>query len=146
MRNHSVVRQRSVGLISMLAAFGVVALTNIASAQQSEEVTVVAPREITREQVGRSSSTGAAIEDITVSLEVAYRDLDLKKSADVDTLNKRIRDAAEDGCSELDKLLPLTGTSATHRDCIRKAVRSASAQIDAAVATAGKGYGNADHP
>jgi len=109
------------------------------STSQPEQVTVTAPREITRTRVGRSR-IGAPIEDIAISEPVAFNDLDLRRPADVDQLNQRVRDAAADGCDEIDRLYPLTRSSDTRRDCIRRAIRSADAQINAAVAQA-KGYG-----
>ncbi|HUO91538.1 MAG TPA: UrcA family protein [Rhizomicrobium sp.] len=143
-----------------LAAFGVIALSNIAIAQttpessaptaaptnQATEVTVTAPREVTRTRVGRSN-IGAPIEDVAVTERVNIQDLDLKKTADVDELNRRVREAAADSCSELDRLFPLVPSSQTRRDCIRRAMRGANAQIEAAVAASGGRYGgNAEQP
>jgi len=113
--------------------------TPLSTPSQPEQVTVTAPREVTRTRVGRSR-IGAPIEDITISEPVAFNDLNLKNPSDVEQLNQRVRDAAADGCDEIDRLYPLTRSVDTRRDCIRRAVRSASAQVDAAVAAA-RGYG-----
>jgi UrcA family protein len=156
MRIYSIARQHASWLALAFATFGLIVLSDTTMAQeatptqaaptaQADEVTVTAPREVTRTRVGRSG-IGAPVEEVSVSERVAYNDLDLKKSSDVDVLNKRIKDAAEDSCSELDRLFPTSTSSRMHRDCVFKAVKVASLQIEAAVAAAGGKYGNADVP
>lgn len=140
MHAYPTARQHLPRLTFVLAALGLM-LSSEAAIAQSDDNTVVVQRDVTREQVGRSATTGAPIEDITVSLQIAYNDLNLKKAADVDELNNRIRDAARNSCSELDRFFPQTSSFRLRRECIRRAVRSASAQVEAAVAGAGTGYG-----
>jgi len=144
MRIYSIARQYPCRLLLALGAFSLTTLSTIAEAQ-NEPLVVFSPRQVTREQVGRDSVTGAPIEKTTVSEPVAYKDLDLSKVSDVDELSKRVREAVEDVCTELDRL-QFSYSSEAHRNCVRKALKSAGEQIDAAVATANKGYGNADRP
>jgi UrcA family protein len=140
MHAYPVARQHLPRLAFMLTALGLTLLSDAAMAQPDES-TVVAPREVTREQVGRSATIGAPIEDTIISQQIAYNDLDLKNAADVSELNNRIRDAAQYSCSELDRFFPQTRSIRVRWDCVRKTIRSANSQVDAAVASAGQGYG-----
>jgi UrcA family protein len=122
---------------SVLALAGL-ALTSVGGAvmAQPDEITVVAPRDVAQKQIGRTRY-GAPIEEISVSYEIGYGNLDLKKTADVDALNKRVAHIAKQACSEVTKLPPYAGNR-SKQDCIRKSVKSATAQVNAAVAAAGK--------
>lgn len=141
---YSIAKKRPLHLVLMLAGFELLWLGNMAGAQtQQEEITVVAPREVERKTVGRAYS-GAPIEEISVSYQVAYDDLDLKKPADVDTLRTRIAGVAKEACKDVYQLPPYFGVR-SQQDCIRKSIKSATKQIDAAVA-ARQGYGNAGQP
>jgi UrcA family protein len=142
MRIYSIARLYPLRLLFTFAALGLI-MPNIAKAQD-ESLTIFSPRHVTREEVGRDGFTGAPIEETAVSELVAYGDLDLSKASDVDELGKRVREAAEDVCSELDRELSYSGEE--HRNCVRSAMKSAHKQIDAALATANRGYGNADRP
>jgi UrcA family protein len=144
MRIYSIARQYPFRLLLTLGAFGLTTLSDAAKAQD-EVFTVFSPRQTTREQVGRDAFTGAPIEKDTVSEQVAYRDLNLSKASDVDELDRRVREAAEDVCSALDRLA-FTYSGEAHRNCVTKAIKTTGEQIDAAVATANRGYGNADRP
>jgi len=143
MRIYSIARQYPLRLLFALGAFSLV--IPIAAKAQDEALTVFSPRQITREEVGRDSVTGAPIEKDTVSEQVAYGDLDLSRSSNVDELDKRVREAAEGVCSELDRMASWYSGEA-HRNCVRQALKSAGDQIDAALARVNRGYGNADHP
>lgn len=140
---YSIAKQYPLYLAVMLAGFELLWLGNTATAQPNE-ITVVAPREVTRQQVGRSY-TGVPIEEISVSYEIPYGDLDLKKTADVDTLRQRITGIAKQACKEVSQLPPYNVSARSRQDCIRKSVKTAAKQVDAAVAAA-TGYGNADKP
>jgi UrcA family protein len=138
MHAYRTARQHLPRLAFVLAALGLTLLSDAAIAQPDES-TVVSPREVTREQVGRSATTGAPIEDVVVTQQITYSDLNLNKPADVNELNDRIKDAAQDSCSELDRILPQTSSIRVRWECVRRAVRSANAQVNAAVAN--QGYG-----
>jgi len=140
---YSIAKKRPLHLIAMLAGLELTWLGDMAVAQNQEEITVVAPREVERKTVGRAYS-GAPIEEISVSYEVAYDDLDLKKPADVDTLRTRIAGVAREACKDVYQLPPYSGVR-SQQECVRKTIKSASKQIDDAVA-AKQGYGNAGTP
>jgi len=133
---YSIARQRSTYLAFAFAASGLTLPSGAAIAQQQEEISVAAPPlEIVRKHVDRNYG-GARTEEVTISYQVAYGDLDLKRSADVETLNKRVSDAAKVDCSKLARLLPFTWSPMAHWNCVRRAMSSAAAQIDAATAAA----------
>ena len=115
---------------------------------QPEDVSVAAPREIFRQQVGRSFSTGAPIEDVKIIHQVAYNDLDLQKKPlkHRHAACARVEAAAREGCAELDRIFPFTATRRSRRECMRNAIDTTTAQIYAALAADGRGYGNADRP
>lgn len=105
---HSKHHQRRLATIVPLAGALVAAAISVAQAQPIETVTVTAPRIVHQTIVtGRSSTTGAPIEETTISRVVSYADLDLAKAADADAFKARVEDAARDLCAELDKLYPL---------------------------------------
>ena len=136
MRIYSIAKQYPVRVALALVALGLASLSDVAMAQQQpDEVTVVAPREIARSQTGR---LGARTEVVSVSQEVSYKDLDLKTPEGAKELNRRVTEAADDGCAELDRLFPMTLSSRLHNQCVRNSVQSTMNQINTAVAAAGR--------
>ena len=127
-------RAKSVA-IPVVAAAAVLLAVASAGAQESEQITIVAPHSIQHKQVGRTSS-GIPIEQISLSHRVGYSDLDLTKPADVALLKKRVEAAAVQGCKELDKLYPLDNLSPSNTSCAKSARETAMQQVDAAVAAA----------
>ena len=95
--------------------------------------TVEAPR---ARQTGRSS-IGAPIETLTAQSTVYIDDLNLATAAGRSELDKRVSMAADHACKWLDEVYPMTASSDTSSDCRRDAVKSAQAQIDAAVGLGG---------
>lgn len=121
-------------LVSLLAGLTVSGPAVAQKASQTlEEITVVAPRTVTRKTVGRASD-GAKIELISLTRRVDYSDLDLAAHADVMTLQKRIDDIARQSCDDLAQMYPLSDDRTP--ECVRQAVASAKAQVDQAVAAA----------
>ena len=113
-----------VWMLAVLFAGGAVA------ADELEEITVTATRmgheAIKKEVVGRSSSTGAPIEHLTLTWSVGYSDLDLSAHSGATTLEQRIHARAKAVCHELDRLLPLV--EGDHASCVNGAVDGAMAQ------------------
>jgi len=105
----------------------------IARAQPStlEEITVVAPRLVTRE-AGRTAA-GSKVEMILLTRHVVYGDLDLTLHNDVMALGKRVNDVAKEACDTLAKMYPLSDPNTPN--CVEQATKEAKAQIDK-VATA----------
>jgi UrcA family protein len=102
-------------------------------AQQLDEVIVSAQRIVATSRVGQSSS-GIPDELISISFRINYSDLDLTKSADINTLQSRLEAAARSGCAQLDKLYPFTPHEAPK--CVKKALADSSAQLEHAIAAA----------
>jgi UrcA family protein len=74
---------------------------------EHEEITVVAPHVVRREvKTPAMGKQAMPIELVTVERRVSYHDLDLSKQSDADIFEKRIHDAAADGCKALDKRFP----------------------------------------
>lgn len=134
--------QISPGLRSARRAFAATALAcagftlagGLAVAQEPEEIIVTAPRAV-HEQIGRSPSTGAPIERITLTRHVSYADLDLAKTADADELKTRVGDMAKKACKQLDSLYPLLPSDPA---CVRSATDGAMEQVTQAIAAATK--------
>jgi UrcA family protein len=122
----------SIGFLAMLASSTLCAQQ---SEQRLEEITIVAPRLVMRETVGRTSS-GGKVELISLTRHVGYEDLNLTMHADVLTLEQRVNDVAKDSCEQLAKMYPLSDPNTP--DCVREAVANAKTQVDAAVSAAGK--------
>jgi UrcA family protein len=100
-----------------------------------EEITVTAPRLVTKQVVGRTAA-GSNVELITLQRRVSYADLDLALHANVAQLETRVNDIAKEACEDLAKMYPLSDPKTP--DCVRAAVATAKPQLDAAVAAAGK--------
>jgi UrcA family protein len=117
-----------------------IATSDAVLAQQTEEngldeITVTAPRLVTKQVVGRTSA-GSKVELITLQRRVSYADLDLALHANVTQLETRVNDIAQEACDDLAKMYPLSDPKTP--DCVRAAVAAAKPQLDAAIAAAGK--------
>ncbi len=124
-----------VAAIGALATVSGAALAQDASQKTLDEITVVAPRMVTRKVVGHSD-VGAKIELISLTRHVSYADLNLALHADVTTLHKRIDDIAAESCKQLARMYPLSDPHTPN--CIKEAVASAKSQTDKVVADAEK--------
>lgn len=96
-------------------------------------ITVEAPR---ARQTGRSA-IGAPIETLTARSVVYIDDLNLTTETGRAELGKRVSAAADQACKWLDEVYPLSASSSTSGDCRRDAVKSAQAQVDAAIRLGG---------
>jgi len=124
-------------VITSVDVFAQPASSQASGGTRVEEVYVVAPHEVTRKTVGRST-IGAPIEEVTLTHRVSYADLDLTKQADIDALNARVKDSAARGCQELDQLYPaaLDLTSPMPKTCTEMAMDGAMPQVAEAVESA----------
>lgn len=120
----------------LFAALGAgLALTSVpALAQPSEEITITAPR-VVREQVDRSPSTGAPIERVSLTRQVSYSGLDLRKQADVTVFETRVSDTAREACKQLDSLYPLLPPD---KDCLANTTANGMEQAKQAIAAANR--------
>lgn len=86
--------------------------SNVVLSEDLQEVIVTATRPglaaVAKNVVGRSSTTGAPVENLTLTWSVGHSDLDLSKHTDAVELERRIHARAKAVCDELDRLLPLS--------------------------------------
>jgi UrcA family protein len=73
---------------------------------QSESVTVTAPYIVQKTEVQKPMGKRPALTVVSISRPVSYVDLDLSKAADAQKLRDRVKTAAADVCTELDKRFP----------------------------------------
>jgi hypothetical protein len=99
-----------------------------AQATGMEEITISAPRAKT---IGRDPATGASIQVVMQSAHLKIDPLMFTTNSGIALVNDSVLDTARKICSSLDPL-----DSDDGGDCVRGAVKSAQAQIDAAVARA----------
>jgi UrcA family protein len=116
----------AVGLFAAALASGVVA------AQQPEEVSVQASR-ILAKQAGRDP-VGIPIINVSLAYGVSYAGLDLVSSAGVVELEKRVNDAAQKACDEINRQYP-TGTPGNEK-CTKAAVDKAMVKVYELIAAA----------
>lgn len=117
-----------------LLAMGLFLTSTSGRAQSIEEITITAPRVVHETIVaGRSPSTGAPIEETTISRVITFKDLDLTKSSGAEALRSRVRQTARDLCAELDKLYPFETRDPM---CVRTSSDRAMVQAENAIAEA----------
>lgn len=100
-----------------------------AFAQEKEEVTIVAPREMVK-TVGRGM-TGAPIREVSLTFAVSLADLDLTRAADYAEAEKRINETAAEACKQLDRMYPLMEPDPV---CAKKTADGGQAELKTIVA------------
>jgi UrcA family protein len=125
-----------------LLTLGAVVAVGAFAADALDEVTVTGTRigkaAAISKVVGRSASTGAPIEHLTLTWSVPFVDLDLSTQSGAAELEKRVDARARAVCEELDKLFPLTTPSPGSPDCVKAAVAGAKPQVNRVIAAAKK--------
>jgi len=125
--------------IAAVAALALIAAPSIAlgkdkpgyeEAYYDEEIIITAPG-VYRDETGRTAS-GARIETLTTQRVVYTGDLDLRYSADVDELHRRIQVTAREACNELERHSDGIMLD-SQRECVRDATRDAMAEAQAMV-------------
>jgi UrcA family protein len=131
-------------MLSTLSALAVAAGLSPAFAQKAdpvqtqasqEQITVVGPRVVRGRTRGvRRDTHGMGYYDLlTMTRQVSYADLNLARSEDAKTLERRIDQAADEICEELANAPPTAPKSA---DCVHRAIESAMKDVHAAMAKA----------
>jgi UrcA family protein len=115
-----------------LAIIGLMLSGGAALAQQVEEITIIAPHEIHRKQIGKTT-IGAPIEEISLTHRIGYNDLNLTTPDGLAALRQRVTDEAKLACDELDQLYPLDKDRDKNKKCVADATADAQAQINAAI-------------
>jgi UrcA family protein len=89
---------------------------------------------VVNKKVIEMSSSGIPTEEVTVTRQVSYADLDLRTHAGTQALNARVEKAAELACKQIDELYPLEQDEAPN--CIKQSVEKADRQVQEAIAAA----------
>jgi UrcA family protein len=108
-----------------IGAFGI--FGGIANAADLDQITISAPKV---RIVARDYATGAPVEQATATGRIQVDPVTLTTNSGVALLNDAVQEAAQQLCDSLDPLNSDGG------ECVRGAVKSAQAQITAAVARA----------
>jgi UrcA family protein len=98
-----------------------------AQAADPDEITISAPNVTT---VGRDAATGAPIEEVTKKASIKFDPVTLTTNSGVTLLKDSVFEAALKICNSIS----LSVSDDDDNTCIRGAVKSAQAQVDAAVA------------
>ena len=127
--------------VCAFAAPAILMMTATAIAQQEnaslEKIVVNAPVEIHRETLNASSSAATKVDLVELKQTVSIADLDLRKQADVEELESRIRLVAEDSCQRLAEMFPFDDSGIQgFRRCTKDAIESAMEQKATAIAEA----------
>ena len=101
----------------------------LSAERQMEEIRTHAERP--SENIVGWSLTGAPVKKVTLQYHVAFDDLDLTSSDDIDALRKRVTVAALQACADLGKRYRNSGPN---HSCTSAAKRSAMLQVDRAIA------------
>jgi UrcA family protein len=120
-----------------LATIGCLALSGIAMAQVPE-ITVEAPYHRPASAAKPAPGAKEALPEVSVDYKVHYADLDLSTHSGAVELEKRIRDAATQACTQLAVLYPASTEGAGKDSCVETATRKAMAEANKAIATAEK--------
>ena len=128
--NKSIIRVAAV-VLGLAAANSAVAQDS-ASPQAGEEITVQAPHYIVKREPIPGHKTLINAEVVSISHPVSYADLDLSKPTDAAMLKKRVSDAADDVCRELNMRYPKTVFRVVYgkEDCVKSAVNDAMAVVN----------------
>lgn len=134
---------RALTVLAVSALAGATALAapqapGSANTQQSE-VTIHASGQVKRQLVG-STYSGEPVEQLDLSRQVGYGDLNLHTAAGVAQLKRRIRATARAACRQLRHLYPpmspLVVWQSNNQACVDRAVEEGMAQVPTAIAAA----------
>jgi UrcA family protein len=114
---------------AMVFSHAAMAQPDGAAPVESQEITVFAPEVVKKPGKG-------PFEVVSTSQAVDFADLDLTRPADIDTLRKRIKDAARLACRRLDQSAPLGRTYSEPPGCEAKATMEPLALVDQLAAAA----------
>ena len=120
------------GRLSVTLTLGALAFMSAgAQAADYDEITISAPNVKT---VGRDAATNAPIQEITKQATVKFDPVQLTTNSGVALLKDSVFDAALKACNSI--TLTMADADENDESCVRDAIKSAQAQVDAAVARA----------
>jgi UrcA family protein len=102
---------------------------------QTSEITIQGKQVQVTKTVGRPYS-GEPIDRYTFTTPVSYDNLDLSTPAGVAELNKRVAEAAKEGCDELQQAAAPMDLLADDETCVQEATAEGMAKARAAIAAA----------
>jgi UrcA family protein len=125
--------------LPVLLAFAALSFVSaLARAADLPEVTVSAPIVKTTD---RDAASGAPIQEVTETARIAVDPVTLTTNSGVALLQDKVQETAQQICNNMDSLATEDGGT-----CVREAVKSAQAQIKAAVARANSDNGQVQSP
>ena len=114
-------------------AQGDAAASGASHPSEQPDVTVRASRMVRHKVVGRDYA-GIPIEQLSLTREISYHDLNLNSTKGAAELLRRVNDTAREACQELTSLYPLNLWTTSNQDCVHRAVRNAMMQLPESVA------------
>ncbi len=125
-----------------LLALGAIVTGSALADEDVPTITITASRmgraAVSTETVGRSATTGAPIDRLTLTWSVPFTDLDLSTHSGATELQKRVNARAQAVCRELDRLFPLTDRGGA--SCAKEAAAGGLAQADKLIAAAERAH------
>lgn len=127
-----------VAKISLFAAAGLLLTGGVTFAQQREpmaaplpveEVVVVAPYLVTEKAVEKRPGKMQVL-SVSVQRAVSYKGLDLSRQGDVSEFEKRIRNAAREGCVDLERMYRDYQPITSRTECTRMAIRDGLGKME----------------
>jgi UrcA family protein len=111
----------------------------IADSDAGSQVSSVSVPSVTRQPTDESGPDRGPIEILSLSLAVSYKDLDLTTQPGVAELERRVRQAAEAACGQIDAQYPqqLYVPTPGGQLCVKTAVEGAMPQIRRIIAAGG---------
>ncbi len=125
-----------------LLAMGAIVTGGAMADEDVPTITITASRmgraAVTTETVGRSPTTGAPIDRLTLTWSVPFTDLDLSTHSGATELQKRVNARAQAVCHELDRLFPFNEHGGAA--CVKQAAAGGLAQADKLIAAAERAH------
>ncbi len=101
---------------------------SIAVAEDVQEIVVTARGDVAVKPAGRSA-TGVPIVDMSISYGVSYAGLDLASAVGAAELEKRVNEAAREGCKDISAKRPLQPFTTSEADCVKSAAGKAMVKV-----------------
>jgi hypothetical protein len=121
---------------AITAAASALIISSMAIAQNIDEITVQATRDVNVKSDAQTPPGGARVQDVSLSYRVNTAGLNLALHADVLELEKRVKDAALTGCKEIGRQYP--NSTPDVADCAKAASDKAMIKVNALAAAAAK--------
>jgi UrcA family protein len=109
--------------------------TNPTQDASSNALTVQARRNARHQVVGQAYA-GIPIEQVTLTRQIGYGDVDIHSPNGIVTLRRRIFRTAREACQQLSGVYPAAIWTSSDAECVNDAVDSALAQLPSNVAAA----------